>query len=244
MWTFIHRTASPKWFYRWSGFCLPWLLVIASILFIYGLYGGLVLAPADYQQGDSFRIMYIHVPCAFLSMAVYMLMAVCSLIFLVWKMKLADMVAAAAAPLGAWFTFLALVTGSIWGRPTWGTWWIWDARLTSELILLFLYFGYMALRSALPDPLQAARAAALIALVGVVNIPIIHYSVVWWNSLHQGSSLSLLHKPTIAGPMLYPLLAMLAAFFCYFVLVLFVRVRHTILQREQHTQWVKELANA
>lgn len=241
MWNIIYKFASPQSFYQLSSRLLPWLSVLCGLTFAYGLIAGLFIAPADYQQGDSFRIMYIHVPCAFLSLSIYMLMAATSLIYLVWKIKLADVVAASSAPIGAWITFLALVSGSIWGKPTWGTWWIWDARLTSELILLFLYFGYIALRSAIVNRTVAARASAILALIGVVNIPVIHYSVVWWNTLHQGASLSLVKKPSIAPPMLYPLLAMIVAFMLYFAVILILRTRTEVLEREKNSQWVKNL---
>ena len=235
---FIYQLASPQYFYQFASKAIPWLSIIATTLFIIGLIGGLILAPADYQQGDGFRIIYIHVPSAFLSMAVYVVMAISAAIGLIWRIKLADIVVSASAPLGAWFTVLALFTGSMWGKPMWGTWWVWDARLTSELILLFLYIGFIALQSAMPDRTKAARAGAIVVLVGVVNIPIIHYSVVWWNTLHQGASLSLLSKPTIAPSMLYPLIAMIFAFGFYFVTVLLIRMRTEILIREKKSSWV------
>ena len=187
MWKFLHKLASPPHFYDLSAKIIPWFSVGALGFIAYGTIAGLFFAPADYQQGDAFRIIYVHVPAAYLSMLAYTSMAVSAGIGLIWRMKLAHAVAAAAAPLGAWFTFLALATGSIWGRPMWGTWWEWgDPRLTSELIMLFLYFGYMALRAAIDDTAKADRASAVLALVGAVNIPIIHFSVEWWSSLHQG----------------------------------------------------------
>jgi len=185
MWSFFHKLASPRYFYAIAGRLIPWFTTATLLLLAWGLYDGLVLAPPDYQQGDSYRIMFIHVPAAWMSMFIYIIMAGAGAIGLIWKIKLADVVAASCAPLGASFTFLALVTGSLWGKPMWGTWWVWDARLTSELILLFLYLGYIALQSAIDDTVTAARASTVLALVGVVNIPIIHYSVVWWNTLHQ-----------------------------------------------------------
>lgn len=205
-----HKFASPQWFYWFSGKCLPYLTVISILLFAYGLIGGLLLAPPDYQQGDGFRIIYVHVPSAFLSMLTYVAMAICVLVSLIWRIKLADIMVRSAAPLGASMTALALITGSLWGKPMWGTFWIWDARLTSELLLLFLYLAYMALYNAFANPQQASKAANILLLVGVVNIPIIHYSVYWWNTLHQGSSLTLTHSD-IAPSMLYPLLAMIVA---------------------------------
>ena len=205
-------------------------------------YGGLVLAPPDYQQKDAFRIIYVHVPSATLSLSVYVVMAVAAGIGLIWRIKLAHAVAAACAPIGAWFTVLALATGSIWGRPMWGTWWEWDPRLTSELIQLFLYLGYMALRSSFDDTQRADRASAILAIVGVVNVPIVKYSVVWWNSLHQGPSISKLGAPAIASPMLWPLLLMMLAFMLYFAAVLCDRVRAEILRRERNASWLTSVS--
>ena len=215
----------------------------AAALILAGLYGGLLLAPPDYQQGDAFRIVYVHAPSAWLSMLVYGTMAVAAAIGLVWRIKLAHAAAAAAAPIGASFTALALATGAIWGKPMWGTWWVWDARLTSELILLFLYAGVMALRASIDDRDRADRAAAVLAIVGVVNLPIIHYSVYWWNTLHQPPTLTKLGKPTMAGDMLWPLLVMLLGFTLYFGAVLLVRMRAEILRRERDAAWLRaELA--
>ncbi len=198
---------------------------------------------ADYLQGDSFRIVYVHAPGAWLSMSVYATMAAGAAVGLIWRIKLAHAVAAAAAPIGASFTVLALATGAIWGKPTWGTWWVWDARLTSELILLFLYAGVMALRASIDDRDRADRASAVLAIVGVVNLPIIHYSVYWWNTLHQPSTLTKVAKPSMAGEMLWPLLVMLLAFTLFFVAVLLVRLRAEILQRERNASWLRtELA--
>ncbi len=211
------------------------------LLFIAGLYGGLVMAPADYQQGDSFRIIYIHVPSAWMSLFVYMVMAVNSAIVLIWRVKISEIIATSSAPLGASFTFLALVTGSIWGKPMWGTWWVWDARLTSELILLFLYLGYIALQSAFEDRRVGARAGAILALVGVVNIPIIKYSVEWWSTLHQGPTVSKLDSPSMAMEMLIPLLIMAVAFMGYYAAVLLMRCRSEILEYESHTAWVRDM---
>ncbi len=241
MWKSFHQFASPPHFYRLAGNLIPWFGVAALILILVGTYGGLVLAPADYQQGDGFRIIYVHVPSATMSLAAYTLMATAAGIGLIWRIKLAHAVAAAAAPIGAWFTFLALATGSIWGKPMWGTWWAWDARLTSELILLFLFLGYMALRSANDDIGKADRASGLLAVVGVVNVPIIHYSVVWWNSLHQGPTIIKLGQPAITGDMLWPLLIMIAGFGCYFVTVLMIRTRSQVLQRERNSRWLRDL---
>ena len=209
-----------------------------------GLYFGLLVAPADYQQGESYRIMFVHVPAAWMSMFIYMMLAGAGAIGLVWNIKLADMMATASAPIGASFTFLALVTGSLWGKPMWGTWWVWDARLTSELILFFLYIGFMALQAAIDDPRRAARAGALLALVGVVNIPVIHFSVQWWNTLHQPASISSVSKigaPSIHPSMLYPLLIMAIGFTVFYVVMVLMRMRAEILLRERHTGWVVEI---
>jgi len=242
MWTFLHKLSSPPYFYELAAKMIPWFAASAIVLIAYGTFAGLFLAPPDYQQGDAFRIIYVHVPSAYLSMLAYAVMAVAAGIGLIWRMKLAHAVAAGAAPLGAWFTFLALVTGSIWGRPMWGTWWEWgDPRLTSELILLFLYFGYMALRAAIDDPAKADRASAVLALVGAVNLPIIHFSVEWWSSLHQGPTLIREGGPAIQGAMLWPLLAMIFGFSLLFGAMLLARVRTEVLLRERRARWVQKL---
>jgi heme exporter protein C len=220
-------------------------MVPALLLIAYGTYAGLFLAPMDYQQGDAFRIIYVHVPSAYLSMMTYMVMAISAGIGLIWRMKLAHAVAAAAAPIGAWFTFLALATGSIWGKPMWGTWWEWgDPRLTSELIMLFLYIGYMALRGAIDDTTKADKASAVLALVGAVNVPIIHFSVQWWSSLHQGPTLIKEGGPAMDPAMLYPLLAMIFGFTLLFGALLLRRLRAEVLFRERRTRWVTELVRS
>src|ERR1700761_5988695 len=203
----FHKFGSPPYFYRVAGRWMPWLYAIAFALGAWGLYGGLFIAPADYQQGESFRIMYVHVPCAWMSLFAYGFMAANGFVALVWRIKLSETLAMAAAPVGAAFTVITLVTGSRWGKalgdkPMWGTWWTWDARLTSELVLLFLYFGVIGLYHAIEDTRQAARAAAFLALVGVVNLPIVHYSVEWWNTLHQAQTVSLLGPSKIDSRML------------------------------------------
>jgi heme exporter protein C len=242
MWTYLHKMASPPHFYGLANTLVPWFAVPGYLLIAYGAFAGLFVAPPDYQQGDAFRIIYVHVPAAYLSMMAYMLMAVAGAIGLIWRMKLAHAVAAAAAPLGAAFTFLALATGSIWGRPMWGTWWEWgDPRLTSELILLFLYFGYMALRSAIDDVAKADKASAILAMVGAVNIPIIHFSVEWWSSLHQGPTLIKEGGPAMDPAMLYPLLAMIFGFSFVFGAQLLRRVRTEVLFRERRTNWVRHM---
>jgi len=237
----FHRFGSPPYFYRLAGKWLPWLSAIFAVVVIAGLYSGLVLAPADYQQGDSFRIIYVHVPAAWMSLFIYMVMAFCGIVILVWRMKMAEIVLSCSAPIGASFTFLALVTGSLWGKPMWGTYWVWDARLTSELILLFLYLGVIGLYGAIDDKRVAARAVAILAIVGVVNIPIIHYSVVWWNSLHQGPTVTKFAKPSIDVRMLIPLLLMALAFQIYYLIALFHAVRAELLKRERNSRWVEEL---
>lgn len=228
--------------YRVAGWLSPWFGSICLIALVTGLYLGLYVAPADYEQGDSYRIIFIHVPAAWMSMFVYVVMAISSAIFLIWRLKIADVVAVASAPIGAAFTAVALLTGSFWGKPMWGTWWIWDARLTSELILLFLYLGYMALRGAMETPQGAARAAGILAVVGVVNIPIIHFSVEWWNTLHQPATITKLDKPSMHISMLKPLLIMVLSFQMLYFYNLMVRVRTIILDREARTSWVAELA--
>nr|WP_126457268.1 heme ABC transporter permease [Sulfuriflexus mobilis] len=238
---FLHKLTSPPYFYHFSGRLLPWLSGLCLLLLLAGLYGGLVLAPADYQQGDSFRIIYVHVPSAWMSLFIYIVMAVAGGVALVWRIKLAEVIAVSSAPVGASFTFLALITGSLWGKPMWGAWWVWDARLTSELLLLFLYLGVIALYSAIEDKRAAARAVGILALVGVVNIPIIHYSVEWWNTLHQGPTLTKFDAPSIHTSMLIPLLLMAVAFKLYYGIAVLLRARNELLQREPNSGWVAEL---
>ena len=242
MFTWFHRFGSAPFVYRLCGALGPWLAAGAAVCLLAGLWLGLVVAPADYEQGESYRIIYVHVPSAWLSMFTYVVMAVSSAVFLIWRLKVADTVAAAAAPIGAAFTAAALITGSFWGKPMWGTWWVWDARLTSELLLLFLYFGYMALRGALDTPSSAARAAAILAVVGVVNIPIIHFSVEWWNTLHQPASITKFDKPSMHISMLRPLLLMTLGFQLFFFHHMTVRVRSGLLRREARARWVLDLA--
>jgi len=236
---FYHRMASPPHFYSFTEKLMPWLIVIFVLFLIPGLYMGLYLAPTDYQQGDSYRIIYIHVPAAWMSLFIYVIMAVCGAISLIWRMKIADVVLISSAPIGASFTFIALLTGSLWGKPMWGTWWVWDARLTSELILLFLYLGVISLYGAIEDKRTASRAVAILALVGVVNIPIIHYSVQWWNTLHQGPTVAKAGKPSIHIDMLIPLLLMAAAFKFYYAIAMLQVAKVELLMREQNSQWVK-----
>lgn len=235
--TFLHRLSSPPHFYRIAGSWASAFGWLALVLILVGLYGGLWWSPLDYQQGDGFRILYVHVPSAWMSLFIYMVMAAGAAIGLIWRIKLAYVVAAAAAPIGAAFTFLALVTGSLWGKPMWGAYWVWGARLTSELLLLFLYLGYMSLNRAFPDQRTGDRASAILALVGVVNIPIIHYSVVWWNSLHQGSVVFRTDSHTLVPSMVIPLVAMIIGFMAYFGHVVLTRTRADILMRERHKKW-------
>jgi heme exporter protein C len=240
-WTWFHKLASPPHFYRIAGTLMPWLAIPAVLLIVGGLYGGLVLAPPDYQQGDAFRIVYVHAPSAWLSLMCYTTMAIAAAVGLIWRIKLAHAVAAATAPIGASFAFVCLATGSLWGRPMWGTWWEWDARLTSQLILLFLYLGYMALRSAFDDLQRADRASAVLAIVGVVNVPIIHYSVYWWNSLHQGATVMKAGKPAMPMEMLIPLLMCFLGFTLMYGALLCLRVQGEVLVRERNAVWLKSL---
>ncbi|MCU7915059.1 MAG: heme ABC transporter permease [Candidatus Thiodiazotropha sp. (ex Gloverina cf. vestifex)] len=238
---FFHQMGSPRYFYGVAGKLIPWFMVSFLITLVLGLYYGLFVAPADYQQGESYRIMYIHVPAAWMSMFIYVVMAVSGLISLVWRIKMTEVVVISSATVGASFTFLALATGSLWGKPMWGSWWVWDARLTSELLLLFLYLGIIALHSAIEDKRVAARAVSILALVGVVNIPIIHYSVEWWNTLHQPASITKFGKPSMDMSMLVPLLTMAISFKLYYGAVVLMRARAEIVERERNARWVQEL---
>src|SRR5208337_2091993 len=222
MWTWFYRLASPPYVYRVTATLAPWFLTAAAIAIGYGAIGGLVFAPPDYQQGNAFRIIYVHAPSGWMSMFAFTSMAVTGAIGLIWRIKMGHAVAAAIAPIGASFTLLALVTGSLWGRPMWGTYWAWDPRLAFE------------------DPGRGDRAAALLAIVGVVNVPIIHYSVVWWNSLHQGATVAKLGRPEMPGSMLWPLLSMFLGFTCFFGAVLCIRLRGEVLNRERQASWVRE----
>ncbi len=237
-WVWFHRFGSPPHFYRLARRLAPWFGWPAVILCVAGLIGGLVLAPPDYQQGDGFRIIYVHAPAAWLSLMVYVVMATSAAVGLIWRMNVAHAVAASCAPIGASFTALALATGMLYGRPMWGTYWEWDPRLTSELLLLFLYLGYMALRSAIDDVARADRASAVLAIVGVVDVPIIHYSVIWWNSLHQAPTVMKFGRPSMPASMLVPLLLMLAGFTFYFGALLLTRARGEILRRERNAHWI------
>jgi heme exporter protein C len=238
------RFASPASFFPLAARLVPWFAVPAALLAAVGLYLGLLVAPTDAQQGDAYRIIFIHVPAAWMSMFIYVVMAFWSATSLMFNTRLAAMMAQALAPTGALFTAIALWTGALWGRPAWGTYWAWDARMTSELILLFLYFGYIALRGAIVDPRRADRASAVLALVGVVNVPIIYFSVRWWNTLHQGASVSLTTAPKMAAMMLTAMLIMTFAAWFYAIAVTLLRVQAIILEREKHAGWAGELAGA
>ena len=231
------KYAAPQRFYPLAGRVIPWCGALALLLTVLGLALGLLIAPIDAQQGDAYRIIFIHVPAAWMSMVIYLAMAFWAAMGLIFNARLGAMLATALAPSGALMTFIALWTGALWGKPTWGTWWVWDARLTSELVLLFLYIGYMSLHAAIDDLRRADRAAALLALVGAVNVPIIYFSVQWWNTLHQGASISFSKGATMATPMLLGMLVMTLAFWAYAIAIALARLRVVILEREQHAPW-------
>jgi heme exporter protein C len=232
--------AAPQRFYPLAGRLVSGLYALAAVLAAAGLYVGFFVAPTDHQQGEAYRIIFVHVPAAWMSMICYLALAFWAGIGLVFNTRLASMLALALAPTGAWMTFLALWTGALWGKPTWGTWWAWDARMTSELILLFLYIGFMSLHAAIDDARRADRAAALLALVGVVNVPIIYFSVRWWNTLHQGASVSLTAAPSMASTMLTGMLLMALAAWAYCIAVVLARLRVIILEREHDTRWARQ----
>ena len=241
------RYSSPQSFYPLASRMAPWFLAAAALSGIIGLYVGFFVAPTDFQQGESYRIIFIHVPAAWMSMFIYVVMAFWAAVGLAFNTRLSSMMATALAPTGALMTFIALWTGALWGKPTWGAWWVWDARLTSELILLFLYVGFMALQAAIDDPRRADKAGAVLALVGVVNVPIIYFSVQWWNTLHQGASVSLTKSPSMAAAMLAGMLVMAFSFWMYSIAAALLRVRAIILERERHADWtnaIKENGNA
>ncbi len=235
------KYASPATFYPLAGRMIPWFYGLAAVFCVAGLYVSFFLAPTDATQGEAYRVIFIHVPAAWMSMFIYLVMAFWAGIGLAFNTRLSSMMAQALAPTGALFTFLALWTGALWGKPTWGTWWVWDARLTSELILLFLYMGYMSLTAAIDDPRRADKAGAILALVGAVNVPIIYFSVQWWNTLHQGASVSLTRAPSMAKVMLVGMLLMALAAWMYAIAAALSRVRLLILEREKNTTWVQAL---
>ena len=237
----LYHYASPQHFYPLAGKMAPWFAWFAAIAGAIGLWIGFFVAPTDAQQGEAYRIIFVHVPASWLSMFLYLVMAGWAGLGLVLNTRLSSMMAQAIAPTGALFAFLSLWSGALWGRPTWGTYWVWDARLTSELVLLFLYLGYMALNAAIEDPRRADKASGLLALVGAVNVPIIYFSVQWWNTLHQGASVSLTRAPSMAAAMLAGMLAMAFAFWMYSIAVSLARVRAIILEREAHLDWARDL---
>ncbi len=232
--------AAPQRFYGLAGKAVPWFAVAGVLLTTVGLVIGLGIAPTDFQQGDSYRIIYIHVPVSWMSMVLYLAMAFWAAIGMIFNARLAYMLAQSIAPTGALMAFLSLWTGALWGKPTWGTWWVWDARLTSELILLFLYIGYMSLRGAIEDERRADRASGLLAIVGAINVPIIYFSVVWWNTLHQGASVSVTQGSSMATIMLRAMLIMAIALWMYCFAVVLARVRTIILERERGAAWTRE----
>lgn len=233
--------SSPASFYPLAGRLIPYFGVAAALLTVIGLYIAFFVAPTDAQQGEVYRIIFIHVPAAWMSMFLYLVMAFWAAMGLIFNTRLSAMMASALAPTGALFTFIALWTGAVWGKPTWGTWWVWDARLTSELLLLFLYFGFMALHASFEDVRRADKAAAVLALVGVVNVPIIYWSVKWWNTLHQGASVSLTAAPSMAATMLAGMLVMALAAWMYSIAVALARVRTIILERERGAEWLAQV---
>ncbi len=240
MWQWIHKLGPPKIFFALSERWLPFLVGLTLLTLLPGTVWALLFVPPDYQQGDTVRIMYMHVPASIMAQSTYMIMAAASAVFLIWRHKMADIAAQCIAPIGASLTFLALVTGAIWGKPMWGTWWVWDARLTSTLVLFFLFVGVIALRGAMENRETAGRATGILAIVGVINIPIIKWSVNWWNTLHQPASLSLTEKPAMPIEMWLPLLVMIVGFYCFFLTVLTLRMQAEILSREFRADWVKK----
>ena len=234
------KFSSPQTFYPLAGRMLPWFAVAAIVFAAIGLYVGFFLAPTDFQQGEAYRIIFVHVPASWMSMFIYVVMAGWAGLGLVLHTRLSAMMASALAPTGAMFAFLSLWTGALWGKPTWGTYWVWDARLTSELILFFLYIGFIALQAAIDDRRRADKAGAVLALVGVVNVPIIYFSVQWWNTLHQGASVSLTRSPTMAATMFAGMILMALAFWMYSIAMALGRVRAIILERERQVRWAPE----
>jgi heme exporter protein C len=241
MWKLLYQLASPKMFYQISGRVIPWVSSFAFIALFVGIIWGLFFTPPDYQQGDAFRIIYVHVPSAFMSMSIYAFMGFLALLLLIWRIKLAGIILNICAELGALMAFLSLVTGSIWGKPMWGTWWIWDARLTSELILFFLYAAIIVVGNAYVNKEKGDKIVAILTLVGLIDLPIIHYSVYWWNTLHQGSTLAIFAKPKIDSSMLYPLLLMILGFALYSMLTILLKTRNELLVRGCQQRWVKKL---
>jgi heme exporter protein C len=241
MWSFFHKLGSPPWLYAIAGSILRWLLPVTLVALVVGAVWGLLYTAPDFRQGNSYRIIYIHVPSAVVALAGYYVMALAGAISLIWRMKMADVAMRAAAPIGAALTFVALFTGAVWGKPTWGAWWVWDARVTSMLILLFLYLGVIALYEAFDNKEAASKACAVLSLVGTVNIPIIYKSVDWWYSLHQPASIKFMGESTIDSSMLYPLLWMITSFYALFTCCMLLNMRADLLQRGQRNQWVRDI---
>jgi heme exporter protein C len=237
----VYQLGKPRFFYPLAGKLSPWLAAISLLLLVVGGYWGLVVAPADYQQGEAFRIIYVHVPAAWLSMFVYAMMTVSAIVALVWRVRMAEIALMSSATIGASFALIALLTGAIWGKPMWGTWWVWDARLTSELILLFVYIGIIALYNAIDDKRSAGKAVSILTVVGVVNLPIIHYSVVWWNTLHQAASVSKLGAPSIHIDMLLPLLVVAVAFKAFYGWMLLINMRTMLVEQDASAGWLRAL---
>ena len=235
----IFRFAAPQAFFPVAGKMIPWFSILAGLLALAGLYVSFFVAPTDATQGESYRIIFLHVPAAWMSMFLYLVMAGWAGLGLALNTRLSGMMASAIAPTGAMFTFVALWSGALWGKPTWGTYWVWDARLTSELVLLFLYLGFISLKEAIPDPVRADRAGAILALFGAVNVPIIYFSVQWWNTLHQGASVSMTRSPSMAATMLLGMLLMALAAWMYSIATALCRVRSIILARERDAEWVR-----
>jgi len=237
----ILEKISPYGFYTFASYVIPWALIISFFLISYAFYNGLFIAPSDYQQGDAYRIIYVHVPSAWLSLFSYSVLFFCSLISIIWRIKVFEILVISAAKIGAFFTLLTLITGSIWGKPMWGTWWVWDARLTSELILFFIYLSIIFLNYSFDDYRKGARAASILAIIGFINIPIIHFSVEWWNTLHQGPSVIKFGSPSISTEMLIPLLYSAAGFTFYFIGAILLSARNMILIREKNKSWIKQV---
>ena len=243
MWSFFHKLGSPPWLYAIAGSILRWLMPLTIAALLVGAVWGLLFTAPDFKQGNSYRILYIHVPSAVVSLAGYYVMALAGAVSLIWRMKMADVAMRAVAPIGAALTFIALFTGAVWGKPTWGTWWVWDARVTSMLILLFLYLGVVALYEAFDNKEAAAKACAVLSLVGTVNIPIIYKSVDWWYSLHQPATIKFTGESTIDSSMLYPLLLMIVAFYALFTCCLLLHLRADLLRQGRRTQWVRDVVS-
>ncbi len=235
----LFSTISPEGYYKFTSMIIPWFLLLALLLIIYGLYLGLFVAPPDYQQGDAFRIMYVHVPSAWISLFAYSIVFFSALISLIWRIKVYDTILLASCKLGALFTLFTLVTGAIWGKPMWGTWWAWDARLTSELVLFFIYISILLLHGSFEDNRKATTSVNILAIVGFINIPIIHFSVEWWNTLHQGPSVIKLSTPSIAGEMLSPLIITAIGFTLFFLGAMFKSSQNTLLENEKNKSWTK-----